>query len=65
MFIDSIIFNFNHPQQDADELIRRTMAGIDPNLTVMDLRSLDAQVAGNFNGDRLVAQFTTSLASWR
>ncbi len=59
MTIDSIIFNFSHPQQDADEIIRRTMAGIDPNLTVMDLRSLDAQVADNFNGDRLVAQLTT------
>jgi predicted permease len=59
MTIDSIIFNFSHPPQDADGIIRRTMAGIDPNLTVMDLRSLDAQVADNFNGDRLIAQLTT------
>jgi ABC-type antimicrobial peptide transport system permease subunit len=59
MTVDSIIFKFSHPQQDADAIIRRTMAGIDPNLTVMDLRSLDAQVADNFNGDRLVAQLTT------
>jgi len=28
-------------------------------LTVMDIRSLDAQVAGNFNQDRLVARLTS------
>jgi predicted permease len=59
MFIDSIVLNFNAPQQNADALIRRTLAGIDPNLTVMDLRSLDAQVAGNFNQERLIARLTS------
>ena len=59
MFIDSIVVNFNRPQQDADALIRNTLAGVDPNLTVMDLHTFDEQVAGNFNQDRLVAQLTS------
>ena len=59
MFIDSIVVQFKRPQQDADTLIRNTLAGIDPNLTVMDLRSFGEQVAGNFNQDRLIAQLTT------
>jgi predicted permease len=59
MFINSIILNFNQPQQNADTLIRHTLAGIDPNLTVMDLRSMDAQVAGNFNQERLIARLTS------
>ena len=59
MFIDSIIVNFRIPQQNADELLRRTLASIDPNLTVVDLRTFDAQVAGNFTDDRLVARLTT------
>jgi predicted permease len=59
MFIDAIIVNFKAPQQNADELLRRTLASIDPNLTVVDLRSFDAQVAGNFTQDRLVARLTT------
>jgi len=59
MFINSMVIQFNRPQQNADALIRHTLAGIDPNLTVMDLRSLDAQVAGNFNEDRLVARLTS------
>jgi len=59
MFIDSILLNFNQPQQNANALIRHTLAGIDPNLTVMDLRSLDAQVADNFNQERLIARLTS------
>ena len=59
MFIDSILINFKTPQQDAEALIRHTLTSIDPNLTVVDLRSLDAQVAGNFNEDRLVARLTS------
>jgi predicted permease len=59
MFVNSIVLSFNTPQQNADALIRQTLAGIDPNLTVMDLRSLDAQVAGNFDQERLVAQLSS------
>jgi len=59
MFINSVILHFNAPQQNVDALIRRTLAGIDPNLTVMDIRSYDAQVAGNFNGELLIAELTS------
>ena len=59
MFIDAIIINFRAPQQNAEELLRRTLASIDPNLTVIDIRTFDAQVAGNFTQDRLVARLTT------
>jgi predicted permease len=59
MFINSIVLSFNAPQPSADALIRQTLAGVDPNLTVEDLRTLDAQVAGNFDQERLVAQLST------
>jgi len=59
MFMDSIILGFNTPQQNAEALIRQTLAGVDPNRTVTDLRTLDTQVAGNFNEERLVAQLST------
>ena len=59
MFMNAMVIKFNAPQQNVDALIRQTLARIDPNLTVMDLRSLDAQVAGNFNEDRLVAQLSS------
>jgi predicted permease len=59
MFINSMILTFNRPQENADAMIRQTLAEVDPNMTLMDLRTLDAQVAGNFNQDRLVAQLSS------
>ena len=59
MFMNAMVLTFNRPQQNADALIRQTLAGVDPALTVRDLRTLDAQVAGNFNQDRLIARLTS------
>jgi predicted permease len=59
MFMNAMILDFSAPQQNVDALIRHTLAGIDPNLTVMDLRSLDTQVAGNFTQERLIARLTS------
>jgi ABC-type antimicrobial peptide transport system permease subunit len=39
-------------------MVRRALADIDPNLTVIDLHSLDYQVADNFNQERLIARLT-------
>jgi predicted permease len=59
MIMNAMILQFNQPQQNADTLIRRTLAGVDPNLTIMDLRTFESQVAGNFNQDRLLARLTS------
>jgi predicted permease len=59
MFMQAIVLDFRRPPADADALVRHTLAGIDPNLTVMDLRTFDAQVAGNFIEDRLMAQLSS------
>jgi macrolide transport system ATP-binding/permease protein len=56
--MDAMILDFNGPQQDVGVLVRRTLAGIDRNLTVMRLSPFDEQVAGNFNQSRLVARIT-------
>jgi predicted permease len=59
MFVGSIIVQFARPQQDAEAMIRRTLAEIDPNLTVVRFNSYDSQVADNFNQDRLIARLTS------
>jgi predicted permease len=59
MFPGAMILSFNVPPVNADALIRQTLAGIDPNLTVMDLRSFGNQVAANFIEDRIMAQLTS------
>jgi len=44
--------------QNMEAAVRRTLAGIDPNLTVLDVLSMNEQVARNFNQDRLIARLT-------
>ncbi len=62
MFVNAILLSFDRHPQNAEELIRQTLAGIDPNLTVMDLRPFESQVAGNFRPERLVARLTSLFA---
>jgi hypothetical protein len=63
MFVGSIIVQFTRPQNDAENLLRRAMAEIDPNLTIFYFSSYDSQVAGNFNQDRLLARLTRLLGA--
>jgi len=58
MFIDSVTLNLGGRQQNADSLVRHVLASIDPNLPITDFQSLNDQVAGNFNQERLIARLT-------
>jgi predicted permease len=59
MNMGAMILDFNSAPSDVVSLIRHTLASIDPNLTVSDLRSFEKQVAGNFDTERLIARLTT------
>src|SRR6185437_8361191 len=58
MFLNSIIVQFSRSQSDVENLIRHAMAQVDPNLTIFYFSAYDAQVAMNFNQDRLIARLT-------
>ena len=58
MFLNEMILDFHAAPPDVDALVRNTLAGVDPNLTVTDLRPFGNQVAGNFNQERLIARLT-------
>ncbi len=58
LYINSVTLHFSNPPQNVDAMVRRTLADIDPNLTVIDLHSLDYQVSDNFNQERLIARLT-------
>ena len=58
LYINSVTLNFKRPPENVDAMVRRTLADIDPNLTVTELRSLDDQVSDNFTQERLVARLT-------
>jgi predicted permease len=59
MFVNFIILDFTQAPPEVEALARRTLASIDPNLTVMHFSAYDAEIAGNFNQDRLLARLTS------
>jgi len=59
LYINSITLYFSNPPQNVDAVVRRTLAGLDPNLTIIEVNSLDQQVADNFTQERLIARLTT------
>ncbi|HEV2493567.1 MAG TPA: ABC transporter permease [Terriglobia bacterium] len=44
--------------ENLEAAVRRTLADIDPNLTVVDMVSLSEQLTRNFNQERLIARLT-------
>jgi predicted permease len=61
MFLNSLIVQFASPQQDAETVIRKKLAEVDPKLPVFRFASYDAIVAENFNQDRLIARLTSAF----
>jgi predicted permease len=59
MFAESVLLRFNHPQEQAEQVVRRTLRSIDPNLTITRFSTFDDQVANNFTEDRLLARLTS------
>jgi predicted permease len=54
--INSIVIHFRSEPEDTDSMLRRTLALVDPNLTVTDLRTMDSQIAENLAQERLIAR---------
>lgn len=63
LYINSLTLGFHSKPQNIEAMVRRTLAKVDPTLTVVDLRSLDVQVARNFTRERLIAQLTAIFGS--
>jgi len=58
LFPNSITVEFVGNAATLESMARRTLANINPDLTMVSFRSLDYQVADNFNGERLIARLT-------
>jgi predicted permease len=58
-YIDSIQLRVAGRPENIGPVVRHTLADINPNLTVISMTSLDDQLRGSFNSQRLVARLTT------
>jgi predicted permease len=59
LFPNSITLRYAGDAASLEPLVRRTLANINPNFTVLDFKSLDYQVAGNFTQERLISRLTS------
>ncbi len=58
LYINSITLLFKRPPENVDSVIRRTLADVDPNLTVISLESMDDQIGQLLGQEKLTARLT-------
>src|SRR5581483_2963381 len=58
VYPNSITLQYVGDTASLESMARRTLANINPDLTMIDFKSLDYQVADNFNGERLISRLT-------
>ena len=57
-YIGSVELRVAGKPENLEGVVRRTLADIDPNLTVLNVMSMREQVERNFNGETLIARLT-------
>ncbi|HYM76163.1 MAG TPA: ABC transporter permease, partial [Candidatus Dormibacteraeota bacterium] len=58
LYPNSITMQYAGDAASLESMARRTLANINPDLTIVSFKSLDYQVADNFNGERLISRLT-------
>lgn len=58
LYAGAIVLATTHPVSDMQLLVRKTLAAINPNLTVVKFQTFDEQIADRFTGARMIARLT-------
>ncbi len=61
-FVGSIQLLVRGDARNLEPQLRKTLADIDPNLTIITVQSMDEQVASNFDQQRMVAQLAGTFS---
>ena len=59
MYAGAIVLKTAYPMNDMEEVARHTLSAINPNLSVVSFQTFDAQIAGCFTWERMLARLTT------
>jgi ABC-type antimicrobial peptide transport system permease subunit len=62
MYAGAIVLQTSRPVPEMEELARKTLAGINPNLSVVRFQPFSAQIAEQFGQDRLLSRLTMLFA---
>jgi macrolide transport system ATP-binding/permease protein len=63
LYAGAIVLETTRPMNDLESQVRSTLAGINPNLTVMKFQTFDQQIADRFSDDRMIARLTMLFAA--
>jgi macrolide transport system ATP-binding/permease protein len=58
LYAGAMVIGTARPMNDMESLAARTLATINPNLTVVKFQTFDAQIADRFSDDRMIARLT-------
>ena len=58
LYMSSMVLLFRRHPENLDTIVRQALRDVDPNLAIVDLRSLDDQVAQNFGQEHMFALLT-------
>ena len=61
MYVGAFVLKTAHPINNMEELARRTLSSINPNLAVVKFQTFDQQIADQFTDDRMLARLTMLL----
>jgi len=56
LYAGAIVLHTDRPVNDMEKLVRSTLSGINPNLTVNKFQTFDAQIADRFGDERMIAR---------
>jgi macrolide transport system ATP-binding/permease protein len=59
LYLGAIVIATDRPINDMEKLARTTLAGINPNLTVVQFERFDEQIADRFTQDRMISRLST------
>ncbi len=59
LYAGAIVLKTSHPMSDMESITRKTLAGINPNLTVVKFQSFSEQIDDRFTQERMIAQLTS------
>jgi macrolide transport system ATP-binding/permease protein len=63
LYAGQIVLQMKAMTPGLESQVRKTLAGIDPNLSVDHYQTFEKQIEGNFNGERLIARLTLLFGS--
>jgi Acidobacterial duplicated orphan permease len=57
-YAGALVLQTDHPMNNMEALTRQTLAGINPNLTIVKFQTFDQQISDRFIDDRMIARLT-------